>query len=136
MTANTSPIFSLTPNIGMTSAVATASATYTGTSGTSVLYTAGANGSYVRSILAEAAGTNIATVLRIWINNGSTSGTATNNVLSLQFSLPATTATNTAATAHIEIPVNIQLPVGYTLIAAVATTVASGWYLTTLGGDY
>lgn len=136
MTANTSPIFSLTPNIGFSGVVLTAGATYTGTSGTSVMYTAGANGSYVRNILAEAAGTNIATVLRIWVNNGSTSGTAANNSLCMQFSLPATTATNTAATAHIEIPLNIVLPAAYTLICTVATTVATGWTLTTCGGDY
>lgn len=136
MTANTSPIFSLTPNIGMSGAVLTAGATYTGTAGTSVMYTAGANGSYVRSVYAEAGGTNIATVLRIWVNNGSTSGTGTNNSLCMQFSLPATTASNTAATAHIEIPLNLVLPAAYTLICTVATTVASGWYLTTVGGDY
>lgn len=136
MAANTSPIFSLTPNIGFSGIVLTQQQNYTGITSPTTLYTAGASGSYVRSIYAEAIGTNIATVLRIYVNNGSTSGTAANNSLCMQFSLPATTASNTAATAHVEIPINIQLPGAYTLICNIATTVASGWIFTTMGGDY
>jgi hypothetical protein len=109
--------------------------TYTGTSGTSLLLTAGASGSFIRSIMCEAAGTNVATVVRVFVNNGSTEATATNNALILQFSLPATTATATAATAHLEIPLNLAIQSGYTIRVVLATSVAAGWQFTAFYGD-
>ena len=136
MAANTSAIFTAVPNTSIGTAMLTGTNTYTGTSGTTVLFTAGTNGSYVQKIVLEAQGTNIASVIRIFVNNGSTSGTATNNSLFTQFTLPATTATATAATQHIEIPLNIQLAASYTIIGVLATTVASGWTPTTIGGNY
>lgn len=136
MVANTAPIFTLTPKIGMGGNLTTGTNTYTGTSGTTVLFTAGSNGSYVQKLALEAQGTNVASVIRIFINNGSTSGTAANNTLVQQYSLPATTASATAATQHIEIPLNIQLPNAYTLIGVLGTTVSAGWTPTVIGGDY
>ena len=137
MAANTNPIFALTPNIGFGALITTGNNNYDGTNGAVVsIYTAGANGSYVRMVTCEAAGTNIATVARFWINNGSTSGTAANNSLFIQVSLPATTASASAATSHIEIPFNIQLPAGYKIYWVIGTTVAAGWIATAHGGDY
>lgn len=137
MAANTAPIFSLTPIVTFLALQTTGNNNYDGTNGAvTAMYTAGSNGSFVRTIMAEAAGTNIATVLRVWINNGSTNGTAANNSLALQFSLPATTASASTATAHIEIPVNIQLPASYKLYGVLGTTVAAGWTFSTHGGDY
>jgi hypothetical protein len=145
MVANTNPIFTLIPKIGSTSAITvtntvTTAAAYDGTTNTNLLFTAEAtDGSFVQKIVAEAFGTNIACVARIIINNGSTPATATNNSLYTTFSLPATTAANNTATAHIEIPLNIQLPPSYRIyisIGAASSPLASGWQFTALGGDY
>ncbi len=136
MAANTAPIFSLTPIISWSGNLTSATNNYDGTSGTTLAYTAGSFGSYVRMMTAEAAGSNVASVVRIFINNGATTGTASNNTLFAQFSLPATTAIATASTAHIEIPLNVQLPNGYKLYVVLATAVAAGWNFTVHGGDY
>lgn len=138
MAANTSPIFSLTPVSTITAAWTTGNNNYDGTNGTvALMYTAGTNGSYVRSIIGEALGTTGgATVLRVWVNNGSSVGTATNNALVAQFSLPSITASATAATAHMELPLNLQLPSGYKLYGVLGTTVTAGWIFVTTGGDY
>ena len=96
MAANTVPIFSKIGVINWsTAALATvASPDYTGVGAQNLLvFTADATqGSFVRSIRLKAIGTNVATVARVYINNGSTNGTAANNVLFSEFSLPATTA--------------------------------------------
>lgn len=137
MVANTSPIYSIAPAIGFTTtAVKTASNIYDGTAGTTVIFTAGSNGSFVRSIKTKPNSTNIATVVRFWLNNGSTSGTAANNVFFAEFSLPAITASATTAQPEIEIPFNIGLPANWTIICAVATTVANGWYFAAIAGNY
>ena len=57
------------------------------------------NGSIVYGIIFKAIGTNTASVARIFQNNGSSNGTATNNNFIGELSLPATTTTNTAAVA-------------------------------------
>ncbi len=66
-----------------------------------LVFTAGANGSYIKKLRFQAIGTNVASVARIYINNGSTNGTATNNSFYGQVSLPATTATQSAFEAYI-----------------------------------
>lgn len=136
MTANTTPIFTLTPQQAWTGNLTSGTNTYDGTSGTTLLLTAGANGSYIRSIIAEAAGTNIVSVVRVFVNNGSTTGSAANNALIYQQTLPATTATATAGTTHIEIPLNIPLKATYKIYVVIATTVAAGWNFTAMYGDY
>lgn len=132
----TTPNFTATPKMGWSGTIATGTNTYTGTSGTTTLMTAGSSGSFVRSIELEAIGTNIATVLRVFINNGSTVGTEANNTLYCQYSLPATTASATTATSHISLPLNIALPASYTIQVVLGTTVANGWKVTAIYGDY
>src|SRR5689334_18924973 len=97
MAANIDPIFVGTPNVGWATVV-TANTTKDLTAGTNYLvFTAGSNGSYIRHIRIRPAGTNVATVLRIWINNGSTTGTASNNFLYDEITLAATTNSETAS---------------------------------------
>jgi hypothetical protein len=82
-------------------------------------------------------GSNVATVLRLFINNGSTNATAGNNALYKEYSLPATTLSETAQMASdIEIPLDLFLPSGYKINATIGTTVAAGWSLVALAGDY
>lgn len=53
-----------------------------------------------------------------------------------EISLPATTATATAATIDVEYALNIPLPPGWAIYVGLGTTVASGWVATAIGGDY
>ncbi len=144
MAANTSPIFSIKGDISnddgttMPSAVTTATGDYTGASANhQLIFTAdAADGGYVERLRFKALGTNIATVARIYINNGSTPATAGNNVFIGEISLPATTATNTAATADIDYPLGFALKAGFRIYVGVATTVAAGWRVSAVAGQY
>lgn len=150
MPANTSPIFTNVPDVAWplptnNSVVVSAANTttlfnaYDGTSGAILVYTAASNGSFIQKLVCEAGGTNAISVLRLHINNGTANTNASANTLYMQYSLPATTAITTAATAHIEIPLMLQLQAGYRLyvtVGAAAASLASGWYVTCVAGDY
>src|SRR6266702_4523631 len=95
--ANNSPIFSKAGDVssnngtGMAPTLTTGSNTYDGTNGNAALvYTSGAGG-FTQRLRFKAIGTNVATVARIFLNNGSSAGTATNNSFYGEISLPATT---------------------------------------------
>jgi cyanophycinase-like exopeptidase len=132
----TSPNFTATPKIAWSGNLTTGTNNYDGTSGTTVVFTAGSSGSFLRSLELEAAGTNVATVLRVFINNGSAVGTASNNALVMQYSLPATTASATVGTPHVTVPLNLAVPAGYVVRVVLATTVAAGWQISSVHGDY
>ena len=147
MAQNTNPIFPLTPvNTWVSGAAAnaatpgvTANTTKDLTSGTiyGPNFTANAtNGSRLDFIKVRALGTNVATVIRIWINNGSATGTAANNALYLERTLSATTVSETAEQPDIILPLNISLPATYRIYATFGTAVAAGYHLTAVGGDY
>lgn len=143
MPANTSPIFGLTPNLqtngttGMSQLVTLAANDYTAIGANNVLaFTAGSNGSFVQRLRFKPGGTNVASVARIFINNGSTVGTATNNTFIGEISLPATTAIATAATVDIDYPCNFALPAGFKIYWGLGTAVAAGWTCVTIGADY
>lgn len=142
MPANTSPIFTRLGDIQWISGITTANTTTDLTTGTSYLvFTADAtNGGYVQKIRFRAVtGTgnnNIATVARVWINNGATTGTAANNILFDEISLAATTGSATASLAIYELPLNVALPAGYRLYITLGTTVAAGYYATAIAGKY
>lgn len=141
MAANTTPIFTLTPNIAFANLLAAnANTALDGTGTVSTVFTAGTNGSMVNSIIVKS-GTTTATsaagTLRIWINNGSTSGAATNNTLVREYVLTANTASSTTSTVNYEFPLNFQLPTGYKILVTVATMAAStSWQFTCCGADY
>ena len=137
MAANTSPIFTLTPDIQWAISATTANTTKTLAAGTNFLcFSAGTNGSFVQRIRFRTLGTNVASVARIWINNGNTTATASNNTLWDEISLPATTVTETAAQSNYELPLNFALPPSYTIYVTLGTAVAAGWDVIVIGGDY
>lgn len=246
MAANTAPIYSRLGDFQSGGTLTTASADYTGQNiNNTVLFTADAtNGSFVQRIRCKALGTNVASVLRVWINNGqgrlasavsavsgtptgtpsasggtlqannffakivaydqygaptaastetasvsvtgttgsitwnwtavtgavsyriyvgpvtggqctyftsttnsyvqtttigvrdSLNGSSLNSFLWDEITLPATTISAVAATATIEVPVNIALMPGYRILVGLGTTVAAGWHVTAVGGDY
>lgn len=144
MAVNNNPIYSNAGNVssnnatGMAPTLTTAAADYTGISANNKLaFTAdSADGSFLQRLRFKAIGTNVATVARIYINNGSTNTTATNNSFYAEISLPATTANASAATVEIDYPMNFALPPGFTIYVGLGTTVAAGWVVTPVGGNY
>ena len=143
----------------MNAILSTAMATTTAYDGTTAVgtamalaFTAGANGSRIDQIQmrfastngAAASGTSAATVVRVWINNGSANTTAGNNAFFGEVALPATSVAAASTTANqnylILLPVGgLNLPAGYKIYAGL--TVAAGGTniaiaVNTVGGDY
>ena len=139
MAQNTSPIFSLTANITVGKTIATANTAKDGTGTVVLVHTAGANGSRISGIVFRAAGTNVATVARIFLNNGSDPTTATNNSLIGEITLSATTLSEVAALAtYVWVPdiQNFYIPSGYKLNVTIGTTVSAGYAVTCVAADY
>jgi hypothetical protein len=78
----------------------------------------------------------VATVVRIWINNGLVTTTAANNALYMERTLTSTSVSQTSELADVIIPMNISLAAGYRVYATFGTAVAAGFHLTAVGGDY
>jgi hypothetical protein len=139
MPGNVQPIYTRVPDIQWgTAAVTAANTTKDLTTGTSYLvFTADAtNGGFVQRIRFRPLGTNVITVARVWINNGSTTGTAANNTLWDEITLNSTTVSEIASLATQELPLNIGLPPGYTIYVTLGTGVAAGFDVTVIGGKY
>jgi hypothetical protein len=137
MAANTAPIFSIAGDIewGAT-AITTANTAKDGTGTVLNVFTANVDGAFVQRIRFRSAGTNIATVARVFINNGSTNATAANNILYDEITLAATTLSEVAALPVYELPLNFALPAGYVLNVTLGTTVAAGYFVSVIGGKY
>ena len=139
MALNTDPIYSGKPDIQWnTTNITTANTTTDGTSGTTYdIFTANAtNGGSVEVAVIIAKGTNTATVMRFWVNNGSSSGTAANNTLIGEITCPATILTQVAALSPVIFPIKRKLKPGYKIFVTIGTTVAAGFSVTIDGGDY
>jgi len=138
MAANTAPIFSSLGDIewGAT-AITTANTAKNGTGTILNVFTADAtNGGFVQRIRFRSAGTNIATVARVFINNGADNATQGNNVLYDEITLASTTLSEVSALPVYELPLNFALPPGYKLNVTLGTTVAAGYYVSVIGGKY
>lgn len=144
MTANTQPVFSISGDVsvnnstGMGTPLTSAAGDFDGTSANNVLaFTAGPNGAFLHRLRFKAAGTNISSVARIFINNGSSNGTAANNSYYGDLPLPATTASATGVTGpELDYVFNIALPAGFRIHVGLATGVSAGWVVTAVGGQY
>ena len=144
MPANIQPGFALSGDVSsnngttMASTFTTAAADYTGATATHnhLIFTASANGAYVQRLRFKAAGTNVASVARIFINNGSANTVATNNAFYGEVSLPATTATTTTSQADVDYFIDLVLPPSFTIYVGLATTVAGGWVCIGIGVQY
>lgn len=142
MAANTSPIFTRTADIQWVVNMTAANNTIDLTSGTTyTVFTADATeGGFVREVRLKAnpSQNTAATVLRVWINNGSTVATDTNSVLFSEIGIPATTASATAAQPDFIVPMNIALPAGYKIILTLGTAPGGSGEFTAcgIGGKY
>ena len=144
MAANITPIFPLTPRVQW-GTVLSANTAKDGTGVVIPVFTAGLNGSKIDQIKVRALGTNVATVLRFFINNGSSNTVAANNTLIHEITIPATTLSEVAALLDNDVliikgssmPCPIPyLPAGYKINVAIGTAVASGLQVTVHGADY
>ena len=138
MAGNTSQLFSRVADVQWIASGLGANTATDGTGTTVLIFTADAtNGGRIERVSAIHLGTNIAGLLRFYVNNGSSAATAANNSLIEELAMPANTvAQNAISVPQVMIRVPIILPPGYTLRASVATAVASGYQITAFGGKY
>lgn len=151
MPANTTPIYTLTPNIGQARITAQQASSGRsdggGTVGTDIFktFTAGSNGSYVRDLVvkavATAAATNTtATSIRVYRSTvGSGATTSADTKLIRELSIPVVSAANTATPAP-----DYTIPLGFAMASGDYLHVGSGaaiaanteFHTTVTGGDY
>ena len=137
MPGNTSPIFSKVARVEWAGGITAANTAKDGTGTVETVFTADAtNGSYLQKLGVRPRGSNVASVLRVFLNNGSSNATAANNVLIAEVSLPATTRSEVAALSGNEVALNIPVPPGYRVNVTLGTAVAGGYAVTGFGGDY
>jgi hypothetical protein len=144
MTANTAPIFPLSPKVGyatLTAVDATASKNHDGTGvlNTSIfaVYTAGVNGGRVDDLIVVPLGSTAATVVRVFLNNGSANTTVANNTLIAERTIPQATLSETSELQQTPIPINRAIPPGYKVLVCLGTAVsAPGLQVSAFCGDY
>jgi hypothetical protein len=142
---NFQPIFPITPRIEWNK-LTTANTAKDGTGTVATVFTAGSSGARIDQIKVRALGTNVATVIRFFVNNGSVNTTAANNSLVHEVTIPATTLSEVAALADIDVTIAKNttetavpipyLPAGFKLNVAIGTAVAAGVQVTVHGADY
>jgi hypothetical protein len=146
MPANTQPIFPLTPNVSWAT-VSSGNGNLDGTGTTSLVFTAGINGSRIDQILIEHLGSNTLSVVRLFVNNGQAATTASNNSLVYEVALPGNTLSQTTASALIDASLSKDggsrteppipyLPPSYRIRASVGASITAGVNITVFGGDY
>lgn len=151
MPANTTPIFPLTPKVSY-GTITTADTSYTGT-GTAgqkaVVFTATGTatgfGARIDQIKVKALGSNVTTVLRFFVNNGSDNTVAANNSLVHEATISQTTTSNVAALVDNNITISVgaetrvpipYIPAGYNVFVTIGTAVSAGLQVTVHGGEY
>ena len=141
MPANTQPIFSALGSIQWGAAALIAANTAKDGTGTVTTIATGNNagnnaGNFIQKLVARTLGTNVATVLRVFINNGGVNTTAANNTLVGEMTLPATTLSEVAAQPDYVLPLNFVLPAGYKVNVTLGTAVTAGYQVSAIGGQY
>lgn len=149
MAANTSPIAILQPvnsSDGQITSTAVLAPTltaafndFTGVSASLVFTAHATEGGRIGAIRMLPKGTNVATLVRFFLNNGGAVGTASNNQFLGEMGLPATTASAVAPLPAIEIPMGgnmrgLNLAPGHRIYAQIATAVAGGWVAMAVDG--
>jgi hypothetical protein len=132
MAANTTPIFPLTPHIGIAT-VSTANTARDGTGTVPTIFTAGANGSKVEEIVVKATGDPADSVVTIFLYDGSTF------YLFDEFDIgdPAAASTTVAGYREQRPYRNLVLPTGWSIRAAITVALTSGVInVEVFGGDF
>lgn len=137
MAANTSPIFVKALRNSYITTGTSANTLFDGTGTVATIFAADAtNGSKIENVTLMNLGTNVGTVVRFFVNNGSTNATAGNNALVYEVTWATNTASQVAAVATVSWPANLYLPAGYKLNCTIGTAIASGIIVAAQGGDF
>lgn len=138
------PIYPGQVKTSKTTAITTANTAMDGTGTVATLLTAGGNGSRIDKITVTSLGTNVATVMRFWVNDGLGTAAA-NNTLAHEITVAATTASQVAATAVTDVVITrgaeylVPIPYlgpGQKINVTIGTAVAAGVQVTAYYGDY
>ena len=135
----TAPQFVSTPNKGTPGSLTAANTALNGTGATGrlLVFTAGSSGSLLPKLRFMHLGTNVATLCRVFRNNGSDPEVAGNNTLIWEVALGANTLSQTAASVPAEADLNLVLAAGERVYVTLATAVAAGIQITPVnGGDF
>ena len=140
MPGNVQPIFAKVGKIGIAH-TATAVTGADLTSGALIFTADATNGSIVREVRVKylPGTTTAATAFRVWINNGGTLSTVTNNALVAEITIPVITTSQTVATADFVVPLSgggIVLPPSYKMYATIGTYSTGTFIVSAYGGDY
>ena len=144
MGANTDPIYSRVADNSANASTTlgpqllAAANDYTGVNANNQLaFTADpTNGGYLQRLRFKAKGTNVQSVARIYLNNGSDPTVAANNRLIDEVQMPATTISATVPTPTIDWMCNAPLAPGFRIYVGLSTAVAAGWDVTPFAGKY
>lgn len=137
MSANNNPIFVKAVRSSWISTGVNANTAFDGTGTVATVFIADAtNGSQIENVILQHSGSNIATAVRFFINNGLTNATAANNSLVHEETMDANTASQVEGSVPVVWKANLVLPAGYKLNVTIGTAIASGIQVTGQGGDY
>lgn len=135
---STAPQFASTPNKGTPGSLTAANTALdgTGSTGRVLIFTAGSSGSVLPEIRFMHLGTNVATLCRIFRNNGSDAEVAGNNALIGEVAIAANTVSSTAASIPYRYIETLVLGAGERIYVTLATAVSAGIKITPInGGD-
>jgi hypothetical protein len=135
----TAPQFVTTPNAGSPATLTAANTALdgTGATGRALVFTAGASGSLLPSIRFMHLGTNVATLCRVFYNNGSDPEVAGNNALIAEKAIAANTVSSTDESIAYELNLNLVVASSDRIYVTLVTAVAAGIKITPInGGDY
>lgn len=144
MAANNNPIFSkgggqqwanTDGDGGSAGPLKTQNTALDGTGTLLTVYTAPADGGYVEDLICSHAGTNIQSVIRVWLAKATGTGVA-DAIKIAELTLPAVTAAANAGLPQPRIPIRMAIPAGYRLRVALGTTVANGYFICANAGVY
>lgn len=141
---NTKPVMPLTPNNGATDVggsfvkLTAANTAMDGTGTVPTVYTAGDNGGgRLDRLICVPLGTNDPTVLRLFVNNGNTNATASNNICVDEVKLPATIASNASPNgARVIVPIEFSIPKGHKLNVCIGSAATAGWNIYPVASNY
>jgi hypothetical protein len=141
---NVQPIFTAKPRNGSNDLNVVASTLITAandTSGVSVnnqlIFTANTlHGGIPGKIRIASLGTNVASLVRFFLNNGSDPTVAANNAIIGEVGLPPTTISTTVPMPFFDFAIPDGVQAGWRVYAGLSVNVAAGWKLTPFGGSY
>jgi len=92
---------------------------------------------FVDQIFGRPIGANVASLARLWVNNGDSHETAANNTFLTEKELPSTLALDHDVAYVPQVVITrLELPANHRLLITLGTAVTAGWRFTALTGDH